>query len=295
MKYKYGKYYFDQESQEKKYIPRIYTDFYCSLDEWTNLGRGKDNFMRQLRSKIVDDGLLNDEQHKYIKYYISKDRKKIYDESDIERNINIDKVKEKVSKEINKILGFNPKELFNDITEKEFNNYITENELTLLDKPMYFDNNGLKLYRLSFDRVGRRDGLDTEIYSANIIKHVIKYITHKDANVEFYSWKGTIDHIEISFDNCEMPNIIVLIDSYCNSSTNRTLIHCIDAIYKTLKNKANFYYEQYHKKYYNNNWDKIFNYSEENNWYNKHEYGYYDQYRLTSKRRYSCTTIYYEK
>lgn len=223
MKYKYGKQYFDQVSREMKYIPRIYTDFYCSLKEWLNLGRGKENFMYQLRSKIVEDGLMGD---------------------------------------------------CNGCERSK-------------------SENGLNLYKISFNRTGRRDGLNSEIYSANIVKNVIKYITHKDADVEFYSWKGTIDHIEISFGNCEMPNIIVLIDSYSNSSTNRTLIHCIDAIYKTLRNKASFYYEQYHKQHYNKDWDKIFNYSEDNLCYDKSQYQWYDTYRMKSDRRYNHSTIYY--
>lgn len=224
MKYKYGKHYFDPESNKMQYIPRIYTDFYCSIDEWTNLGRGKENFMYQLRSKIVEDGLMGD---------------------------------------------------CNDYKRSK-------------------TGNGLNLYKISLNRTGRRDRLNGEIYSANIIKHVIKYITHKDANVEFYSWKGQIDHVEISFDNCEMPNIIVLIDSYSASSTNRTLIHCIDAIYKTLKNKASFYYDVYHKQYYNNNYDKIFNYSEDCLTYNKEYYPWNDTYRMKKDRTYDHATIYYK-
>lgn len=225
MKYKYGKQYFDQVSREIKYVPRIYTDFYCSLDEWVNLGRGKENFMYQLRSKIVEDGLMLD-----------------------------------------------------------YNN----------DKKYIKTKNGLTLYKLSLNRIGRRDDLNGEIYSANIIKYVIKYITHKDAEVEFYSWKGTIDHVEINFANCEMPNIIVIIDSYSASSTNRTLIHCVDAIYKTLKNKASFYYDTYHKRYYNNDCDKIFNYSEDNENYSKWEYPWNDTYRMKKNREYNGVSIYYK-
>lgn len=48
MKFKGGKSWYDTNSQEWKYQPRIYTDFYCSLKEWANLGKGKDNFMYQV-------------------------------------------------------------------------------------------------------------------------------------------------------------------------------------------------------------------------------------------------------
>ena len=63
-------------------------------------------------------------------------------------------------------------------------------------------------------------------------------MTHLDADVAFYSWKGTIDHVEITFGSYEedyLPNIIVLFDSYADSSTNKILIRCMDALYFTLK------------------------------------------------------------
>ena len=36
-----------------------------------------------------------------------------------------------------------------------------------------------------------------------------------------------------------------------------------------------------------NKWDKIFNYTEDEFLYNKQDYGFYDQYRLSSKRAYN--------
>lgn len=114
-------------------------------------------------------------------------------------------------------------------------------------------------YKLSFDRTGRRDGLSSEIYSADIIKEVIKSITNRESEVEFYSWKGNIDHVEISFpDATAMPNIICLIDEYDSSSTNRTLIFIIDCIYKVLGWKTIDWYDKYLYQFYNKEHDFVF-------------------------------------
>ena len=199
MKYTGGKSYFNKVTQEWKSNPRVYTNFYCSLSEWANLGRGKENFMYQVRSRIVD------------LYGYPEDKRTELEKWKVNRN---------------------------------------EEKITL--------KNGLTLNKLSFDRGGRRDSLEGEKYSAWIIKEAIKLITNRDANVEFYSWKGTIDHIEISFPNTAMPNIICLIDDYCCSSTNKILIFIIDCIYKTLNNKISVWYDRYLNKYYNEDYDIIY-------------------------------------
>lgn len=282
MKYKYGKYMFDKNMRENIYIPRIYTDFYCSLDEWRNLGKGKENFMYQLRSHIVSENLMNDKSHcetweDYIDDKFLLKRKNQSQLSVFNEFIDV------------------PEYIANETDYNKINTYLRDGVKVDDKLRLKFKHpNGLWLYELSFDRTGRRDDLESEIYSAEIIKHVIKFITHKDADVEFFSWKGTIDHVEISFNNCEMPNIIVLIDSYEASSTNRTLIHCVDAIYKTLRNKASFYYDDYHKPYYNNEWDKIFNYTEEEFIYSKDDYPWNDTYRLKANRIYDKATINYK-
>ena len=123
----------------------------------------------------------------------------------------------------------------------------------------YCDENGKYLGpKLSLDRTGRRDGTETEEYSASIIKAVIKEMTNRDANVDFHSWKGNVWHVEIEFPGAEMPNIIVLLDKGDScTSTNGILIACMDAIYKTLRNKTYFSYESRLKKYYNSDWDII--------------------------------------
>lgn len=185
MKYTGGKSCYDTEQRKWIYSPRIYTDFYCSISEWNNLGKGKNNFIYQVRSAIVD------------------------------------------------LFGMK-----------------SEGKIIL--------QNGLKVNKLSFNRTGRRDGLETEKFSADIIRYAIKLITHRDADVEFFSWKGTIDHIEISFKGTVMPNIIVIVDEYGISSTNRTLKDCIDAIYDTLKIKIHENYERYYAKYFNMDYDIIY-------------------------------------
>jgi len=199
MKYTGGKSYFNKVTQEWTNNPRVYTNFYCSLGEWATLGRGKENFMYQLRSYIVD------------LYGYPKDNR-------------------------------TPLEKFKAVRD--------EHKIIL--------KNGLVVNKLSFDRGGRRDSLSGEKYSAWIIKNVIKIMTDRDAEVEFYSWKGTVDHIEISFPNSTMPNIICLIDEYGSSSTNKTLIFCINCIYRTLNNKLTQYYDKYLYKYYNENYDIVY-------------------------------------
>ena len=209
MKYKGGKSWYDKSVQEWKYEPRVYTDFYCSISEWDKLGKGKDNFMYQVRSAIVDIlGYPEDKRTELEKIKVSRDKCKI--------------------------------------------------KLT----------NGLIVNKLSFDRGGRRDSLEGEKYSAWIIKNVIKLITHRNADVEFYSWKGTVDHIEITFHNTSMPNIIILVDEYCGS-TNKELISCIDCIYNTLKAKLHPSYESKLMHYFNNNFDIVYYISTENA---QHEY-----------------------
>lgn len=204
MKYKGGKSWYDKNSNEWKSQPRIYTDFYCSLSEWANLGRGKQNFMYQVRSAIVDIlGYPEDKRTELEKFKVSRG----------------------------------------------------EYKFTL--------SNGLVVNKLSFDRGGRRDSLEGERYSAWIIKNTIRLITHREAIVEFYSWKGNIDHIEIAFPDAAMPNIIVIVDDY-GGSTNRTLIDCIDAIYDTLKAKTHECYDNYLSHYYNDNYDMVYYKSTEN-------------------------------
>ena len=223
MKYKYGKSYFDQESQEIKYIPRIYTDFYCSLKEWHNLGRGKQNFMYQVRSHIVDlYGYMEDNRTELEKFKAPR----------IEDNITL--------------------------------------------------SNGLTLNKLSFDRVGRRDSLEGEKYSAWIIKNTIKLITNRNSEVEFYSWKGNVDHIEISFPQSKMPNIICLIDEN-DGSTNEELIFCIDCIYKTLNNKTTEWYDRYLYKFYNENYDIVYLKNKSSDTY--YEWTYKSQWKDIIKQR----------
>lgn len=206
MKYKNGKSWYDTTSQEWKYQPRIYTNFYCSLQEWANLGRGKENFMYQVRSAIVD------------LFDIEPSKLPIYDD--------------KKHNGGSEIIGYTSK-------------------ITL--------HNGLVLNKLSFNRCGIQDGLEGEQYSADIVKHAIKLITNRDAEVEFYSWKGTIDHIEITFPNLRMPNIILLLDIPSgDNSTNDILIKCINAIYDVLNAKTTQWYDKYLHLYFNNDFDMIF-------------------------------------
>ena len=232
MKYKGGKSWYDHESDEWKYQPRIYTDFYCSLSEWKQLGKGKDNFMYQVRSAIVD------------------------------------------------LLGY-PEDKRTELEKWKVNRNEFKIQLS----------NGLVVNKLSFDRGGRRDSLEGEKYSAWIIKNAIKLITHRDAEVEFYSWKGTIDHIEISFPECMMPNIIILVDEYLESSTNRTLIDCIDAIYSTLHDKTTEWYDKKLNQYYNSDWDRIFYCSKEDSCENykmwKGKWMWSDVFKKKSDRQYN--------
>lgn len=186
MKYTGGRSVFDPDTQKWISVPRRYSDFYCSITEWSKLGRGKPNFMYQVRSAIVD-------------------------------------------------------------------NWGPEDDCKIrLD-------NGLWVNKLSFKRWGRDDVNETEKYDSWIIQRVIKMITHRDAEVEFFSYKGNIDHVEISFPGCEMPNIIVLVGQWAGGSTNETLIFCIDAIYKVLSIKTTDYYDRYHlSKKFNQDYDYIY-------------------------------------
>lgn len=239
MKYTGGKSWFDKSTQEWKYNPRVYTNFYCSLKEWSNLGRGKENFMYQLRSHIVDlYGYPEDKRTELEKWKVNRDEFK------------------------------------------------------------FKTKNGLTLNKLSFDRGGRRDSLEGEKYSAWIIKETIKLITNREPQVDFYSWKGTIDHIEISFPDAKsMPNIICLIDEYCESSTNRTLIFVIDCIYKVLGWKTIEWYDKYLEKFYNKDYDFIFlNPNNERYIYQEWEDKtmWKDMIMKTSNRIYNCTNISYK-
>ena len=240
MKYKNGNSWYDETTNSFKYLPRIYTDFYCSLSEWEKLGpNGKPNFMYQVRSAIVD------------------------------------------------ILGY-PEIMY----EKENDDTVwaTGGKFCL--------KNGLEVNKLSLDRHGRRDSMIGEKYSAWIIQNVIKLITHRNSEVEYYSWKGELDHIEISFPDCKMPNIILLVDEN-TGSTNQTLISCIDAIYKTLHDKTTEWYDKYLYKFYNSDWDRIFYVSKEDAYYKyinwKHLYKWADLFKMKSKRIYDGISISYEK
>ena len=232
MKYTGGKSCYNKATQEWKYEPRVYTDYYCSMKEWANLGKGKSNFMYQVRNKIAKEHpeLYKD---KLIGYETKLLKKHNYDISDEDG-----------------LLGFDPTKL----EEYDFSKPIFKKPTITV--------NGLILRKLSFDRTGRRDSTSTEEYSATIIKEAIKLITHKDAEVDFYAWKGVVDHIEISFIGCNMPNIIILVDEYCGS-TNQELIYCIDAIYDTLKAKLHNNYEKKWMKYFNNDYDIVYYKSQE--------------------------------
>ena len=122
---------------------------------------------------------------------------------------------------------------------------------------------GYKQQIPSLDRTGIRDSTYSAIYSAKIIKKAIELITHKEAKVLFDCHKGAINFVIISFPDYEMPNIIVIIDEYSCSSTNYTLIKCIDAIYKTLQDKLTDWYTNYLHKLYNTNYDRYFYVSRE--------------------------------
>lgn len=238
MKYTGGKGWFNKSTQEWKNNPRVYTNFYCSLSEWANLGRGKENFMYQVRSRIVDlYGYPEDKRTELEKWKVNRDECK------------------------------------------------------------FKTKNGLTLNKLSFDRGGRRDSLEGEKYSAWIIKEAIKLITNRDADIEFYSWKGNVDHIEISFPNTQMPNIICLIDEYSNSSTNRTLIFVIDCIYKVLGWKTIDWYDNYLYQFYNKEYDFVF-LNPENEGYEYSEWKgksmWKEIIKKTNNRIYSGTNISYK-
>ena len=73
MKYTGGKSWFNKSTQEWEYMPRAYTDFYCSIKEWHNLGRGRLNFIAQAISCALDEPVDNLEMY----FSNSKDRAKI--------------------------------------------------------------------------------------------------------------------------------------------------------------------------------------------------------------------------
>lgn len=175
----------------KKYVyyRREYTDFYCSISEWAKLGRGKSNFIYQLRTEIANNN----------------------------------------------------------------------KSLTKYNNAFYYDGTP----KLSLDRTGIRDSYDSAIYSGTIIKEAIKLVTHSEPNIVFDSHKGIIKFVIISFPNKEMPNIVVIINEYSCSSTNYTIMKCLDAIYKTLQDKLTDYYNGYLKKYYCDDYDRYFYVSRE--------------------------------
>ena len=186
---------------------RVYSNFYCSLSEWYQLGKDKENFMYQVRSEIVN------------RFGLEFDK------------IGVDESKLWVS---------------NDTTVYDYDDRV-------------YAPCGLALNKLSFDIHGRRDELDGEIYSAWIVERTIELITHRQSKVEFFSWKGNLDHIEISFPEREMPNIIVLTDvPGGDCSTNKALIACMDAIYHTLSCKTTVEYDKYLRMFFNDEYDYVF-------------------------------------
>lgn len=71
MKYTGGKSTFNNITKEWEYTPRVYTDFYCSLNEWAQFNiKGKSNFMYQVIQKIHSgwwfDQLEDYEQSDYL-------------------------------------------------------------------------------------------------------------------------------------------------------------------------------------------------------------------------------------
>lgn len=153
---------------------------------------------------------------------------------------------------------------------------------------------------VSLDRTGRRDFTTTEVYSAYIIQQVIKEMTHRHAVVEFYSWKGNIDHVEITFPNSKMPNIIVLFYEYGGlNSTNYTIIECMNAIYDILMTKTTEYYDNNLTSYFNTNYDIICYKSRSNDlhpylhWRNQWQEK--ERIRMTKYRTYTNTNISWTK
>ena len=125
---------------------------------------------------------------------------------------------------------------------------------------------------------------------SNIIKYVIKYVTGLSCTASLYSWKTYVDHIVIEFSYTEnkLPNIVILIDrGFCETANLEPIgiiITCLEAVYQTIKDLNYEKFDKYLKQYYNNNYDRIFNYSHKYSDY----YGLYqwpDFYRLKEKRK----------
>lgn len=69
MKYTGGKSTFNNITKEWEYTPRVYTDFYCSLNEWAQFNiKGKLKFMYQLAQKIHGRALFHTEDYEHEDY-----------------------------------------------------------------------------------------------------------------------------------------------------------------------------------------------------------------------------------
>lgn len=180
MKFTGGKSKFDPTTGKWISSPRIYTDFHCSIDEWTKLGNGRKYFMYQLRSFIAE------------KYGYKTEKREL--------------------------------------------------------------ENGLNVNRLSF----KRDDGEHSKYSADIVRLVIKEITNREPEVNFYAYEGMIDHIEVSFPGREIPNIVLLVREY-GGSTNSILIECVRRIYDLLRDKTNTtgWFNKENLKYFNQEYDNV--------------------------------------
>ena len=111
-----------------------------------------------------------------------------------------------------------------------------------------------------FQRIGYDNQFLTSNYENNILHDIIKEITKRDAEVTVCYESlitDSIAHIEISFGELEMPNLIVLFNGDKNLNVDN-IIYCIDAIYDTLKDKLHHLYETRLKKYYNKNYDRLY-------------------------------------
>lgn len=155
----------------------------------------------------------------------------------------------------------------------------------VIKNPIYSTDINGKFY-LFFDKDIDGDYSKSD-YSSSIIKEVIKLVTGLSCNVEFYSWKQSVDHIEIEVIGGEkrLPNIVVLFDIF-ELSEEETIIKCLDAVYSTLNCLKYNSFNVYYRPYFNNNYDFIFNNCPRESWgpYGGGKYSEWPAFRPKSDR-----------
>ena len=157
----------------------------------------------------------------------------------------------------------------------------------------YDPETGLHLRKQNKERINFPLDLDgdsiTEQESAKVIKYAIKLITGLETEVTFYSWKFNVDHVTIDFNypNCKLPNVVVLFDQGFVTDIDEVdiIIKCINAIYQTINDLKNDKFNKYLKRYYNSEYDRVFNYTDRHTvYYSQYDYQWPDFYRLKANR-----------